>query len=162
MDYKPQEFVRDSVLVSQHSSGLPVLNVTLSDILDRLRGQLLGSLFLAIFLYAILHILKRSPKEQVGWVHAWRVVARVADLKPFGDGSVVEPPGERMGGDPVFVLGKQAVFSGGGSSTSPKPAFFGFGHLIPKALCYRRIEHMETSTFLLLGGGVRALPLLES
>jgi hypothetical protein len=29
-------------------------------------------------------------------------------------------------------------------------------------LCYRRIEHMETSTFLLLGGGVRALPLLES
>ena len=47
-------------------------------------------------LYAVAHIVASSPEKQVLGVYAWRVVATMADAKPFRDRAIEVFPNDPM------------------------------------------------------------------
>ena len=72
-------------------------------------------------LHHITGVVPHRPKLKMGWVHAWRVVARVADYHPFRDlseGSFIREP---MGAYP-FLVGFKRPVSKACTTCVPDPA----------------------------------------
>ena len=114
----------------------------------------------------ILSVLLRSPNPQMFGVYASWIIpsgAVVENEQVFRDWPTMEHPGEVVGSDLIVSPGTQATISVS-LRPCPNPTGVSFKYVTPEFLFkwYSAFRHLENSTFLLLGGGVCALPLLES
>ena len=184
MSHYPNETDGNPILCGKKSSVCSRGPVVVPDISNCLIGQKLTpssgrhriSSFSPTSLVAhVLHVLGLRAKPKMLWIDAPGIVstrAVVKNLKTFWDGAVVQCPGITMGGGfgiltivPVRIIHELSV-SEFDCACCPQPAGFSLLDLLPKSRLwgawYSLFRHLETSIFLLLGGGVRALPLLES